>query len=278
MSYSVKGAIGCIIQKQVLRGGLGCKMLFWDQSSWKEVGRGGLGKGRCPTMEQVWQSLGSQLELCSQRSCQRCPAMGPCNAHGVGCPGRYMNFGGSILCSWGRPWMGKLEAVHSLYHPKLDSKSSLEEGIMPFATQIRFGKVEHIISRHPLAWPERAQFTVHASHTLLVSTNVGRPDGDCQSGWPALRPTWGEITMQEFVRECTWDHQLCKEEDWTAGEADLEAASTEARPLGTSVAGQGGQTFILHKNITWPRCPGRRSWPWLRCHFSSEAIQMRLML
>lgn len=46
--------------------------------------------------------------------------------------------------------MGKLDAVHSLYHPKLDSKSSLEEGIMLFATQIRFGKVEHIISRHPL--------------------------------------------------------------------------------------------------------------------------------
>lgn len=56
------------------------------------------------------------------------------------------------------------------------------------------------------------------SHILLDQFNV--ESGKRQRLWPAKM----EISFQEFVRKCSWDHQLWmekEEEDCAEGEASL---------------------------------------------------------
>lgn len=55
-------------------------------------------------------------------------------------------------------------------------------------------------------------------HILLDQSNV--ESGECQRLWPAEM----EFSLQEFVRKCSWVHQLWREkeeEDCAEGEAGL---------------------------------------------------------
>lgn len=101
--------------------------------------------------------------------------------------------------------------------------------------QIRSEKVREVIYGHPLILPEwECRFVSHIE------------SGEHQRLWP----TEMEISLQEFVRKCSWDHQLWKEneeEDCAEGENGLWGSPNTGQLHGElrSLA-RGTQTFGLH--------------------------------